>query len=185
MHIERHARKRYEKAFKATPTVRVIALRKSAPTVREETAETADPNDKTKRHLKVRFVVEGHPRLQRVGPGLKETKLIFIESYPKGPEDAPFKESGPRVFAVIRMGPYEWSIVRRWSDGGDLYLHQQTQCPKRKRLYPRASPLSRALREMRKARNCPPCKCPYWRMLPVTVEDLEDRLRELSNTVGQ
>ena len=101
-HIERHARKRYEKQFKTIPNVRVIALRKTAPTVREESTETVDPNDKTKRHLKVRFVVEGHPRLQRVGPGLKDTKLIFIESYPKGPEDAPFKESGPRVFAVIR-----------------------------------------------------------------------------------
>jgi len=101
-HIERHARKRYEKQFKATPNVRVIALRKTAPTVREEPTETVDPNDKSKRHLKVRFVVEGHHRLQRVGPGLKETKLIFIESYPKGPSDAPFKESGPRVFAVIR-----------------------------------------------------------------------------------
>jgi len=94
-HIERHARKRYEKAFKTTPTVHVIALRKSA-------VERVESGEGTGSKLKVRFVVRGHAKLQPCGPGRADRKLIWIDPFVKGPEDAPFKESGPRVFAVIR-----------------------------------------------------------------------------------
>lgn len=98
-HIERHARKRYQREQKLSeaPTVRVIALRKSA----AEAVEHVE-SDGPKRHLKVRFVVKGHPRLQPCGPGRKDKKLIWIDSYPKGPDDAPFKGPDDTVFAVIR-----------------------------------------------------------------------------------
>lgn len=99
-HIERHARKRAQKDLKLAepPRVKVIALRRSE----VEAVEHETVTDGTKRHLKVRFVVKGHPRLQRCGPGLKDQKLIWINPHPKGPKDAPFKESGPTVFAVVR-----------------------------------------------------------------------------------
>jgi hypothetical protein len=98
-HIERHARKRYEKEFKATPTVRVIALRKSAVTATER-EETTDVDGK--RHLKVRHVVSGHHRMQPCGPGRKDVKLIWVDAFLRGPEDAPFKPPTDRVYAVIR-----------------------------------------------------------------------------------
>lgn len=99
-HIERHARKRYvrEHKLKETPTVRVIALRKS---IREEAIRTV-PTEESKRKMHVRFVVSGHARLQPCGPGNKDRKLIWIDPYPKGPDDAPFKPSADKVFAVIR-----------------------------------------------------------------------------------
>lgn len=99
-HIERHARKRYEKEFKEPPTVRVIALRKADKSISEEHVETIDAAGK--RHLKVRHVVSGHHRLQPCGPGRKDIKLIWIDSYVKGPEDAPFQPPREKVFAVIR-----------------------------------------------------------------------------------
>jgi hypothetical protein len=100
-HIERHARKRYqrEQKLKEVPTVRVIALRKSAVT---EYVEPHTSLETSVRHLKVRFVVSGHPRLQPCGPGRKDKKLIWIDPYPKGPEDAPFKGPDDKVFAVVR-----------------------------------------------------------------------------------
>ena len=97
-HIERHARKRYEKAFKATPVVQVIALRKSAKSEEIPSHTSLD----TVRHLKVRFVVDGHARLQPYGPGRKEKKLIWIDPYVKGDESMPFKDKGPKVYAVVR-----------------------------------------------------------------------------------
>ena len=98
-HIERHARKRYQREHKLAepPTVRVVALRKTAAQPVEHTESEAT------RHLTVRFVVSGHPRLQPCGPGRTDKKLIWIDPYPKGPADAPFKESSStKVFAVIR-----------------------------------------------------------------------------------
>lgn len=100
MHIERHARKRYEKEFKAKPVVRVIALRRSAVTAEEEHVVT--PEGETKRHVKVRFVVAGHARLQPCGPGRKDRKLIWIDPFTKGPDGAPFKPASKKVYAVIR-----------------------------------------------------------------------------------
>jgi hypothetical protein len=96
-HIERHARKRFEKEFNTKPVVRVIALRKT-----QATAVESEHGEGTGRKLKVRFIVKGHAKLQRCGPGGSDRKLIWVDAYPKGPDDAPFKESGPRVFAVIR-----------------------------------------------------------------------------------
>lgn len=99
-HVERHARKRYEREHKLTtaPSVRVIALRASERKASEHTPSGVDGHG---RRLKVRFVVDGHPRLQRVGPGRKDVKLIWIDRFVKGPDGAPF-QSRRKVFAVIR-----------------------------------------------------------------------------------
>lgn len=100
-HIERHARKRFqsEHKMKEAPTVRVIALRKS---MRDEAKSEPLPEDAAGRHLTVRFVVSGHPRLQPYGPGRSEKKLIWIDPYTKGPDDAPFKPTATKVYAVVR-----------------------------------------------------------------------------------
>lgn len=95
-HVERHLRRRHEREHNLKPVVRVIALRKTAATLVEPT------EGEKKHHLTVRFVVSGHPRWQPCGPGRKEKKLIWIAPYPKGNPDHPFKESGPKVYAVVR-----------------------------------------------------------------------------------
>lgn len=100
-HVERHARKRMtrEHNLKEPPTVQVIALRKSErkPTEpREQTDGEAIP-----RNYNWRFVVQGHFRLQRCGPGLKDVKLIWISPFIKGPDDKPLRTK-ERVYAVIR-----------------------------------------------------------------------------------
>ena len=101
-HVERHARKRIEREhkLKESPSVRIIALRASIRQQVEKEHGESDPKT-GERKLHVRFVVTGHPRLQRCGPGRSDVKLIWIAPYPKGPADAPFKER-QKVFAVIR-----------------------------------------------------------------------------------
>ncbi|PWT91998.1 MAG: hypothetical protein C5B54_04270 [Acidobacteria bacterium] len=127
--IERHARKRLKKAFKLTeaPTVRVIALRESERRSVEKTPCEHVPEDSSaeqslcqhcgriliqvkgtwvelhkKRTLHVRFVVDGHNRLQRVGPGRRERRLVWVRAHPKGNPNHPWKPKTPKVFAVIR-----------------------------------------------------------------------------------
>lgn len=101
-HIERHARKRLQKEHKlaATPTVRVIALRKAL----REAVDTPDATttEGTGHKLRWQIVVDGHAKMQPCGPGSKDRKLIWVMPYPKGPADAPFKEKAPKVFAVVR-----------------------------------------------------------------------------------
>ncbi len=99
-HVERHARKRMQREHKLAepPRVRVIALRASARKPREGASEGGEGAG---RHLTCRFTVSGHPRLQRCGPGRKDVKLIWIDPYPKGPADAPFR-TREKVYAVIR-----------------------------------------------------------------------------------
>lgn len=100
-HVERHARKRYMKDHKLTepPSVQVIALRQS---VREPTEPGQEGQAGERHYNKWRWVVDGHPRLQACGPGLKDHKLIWIEPYPKGDPTKPFKPKAQKVFAVIR-----------------------------------------------------------------------------------
>jgi hypothetical protein len=97
-HIERHERKRAQKELKqdAPPVVRVVALRRSA------AVEHVEPSGESKHYLTVRFVVAGHARLQPCGPGRVDRKLIWIDSFIKGPDDAPLKPAAQKVFAVIR-----------------------------------------------------------------------------------
>ena len=99
-HVERHARKRYVRDYKLSepPTVQIIALRKSN-RVRAE----GEPTEKREggREYHYRWTVEGHPRLQAVGPGRTERKLIWVSPHVKGPEDKPLKVK-EKVYAVIR-----------------------------------------------------------------------------------
>lgn len=99
-HVERHARKRIAREHKldAPPTVQVVALRKSQRVPAEHApAERQDGA----REYHCRWIVAGHPRLQPCGPGRKDKKLIWIEAYPKGPEDKPLR-TREKVYAVIR-----------------------------------------------------------------------------------
>jgi len=99
-HIERHARKRYvkEHKLKEQPTVRVIALRASL----KEPGEPREPREgESPREYHYRWIVKGHPRLQVCGPGRRDRKLIWIDPYPKGPEDKPLR-TREKVYAVIR-----------------------------------------------------------------------------------
>ena len=80
-----------------TPRVRVIELRRSQYVKREDTVAT----DGTGRKLSVRFVVKGFWRNQWYATR-KEHAPKYIESYLKGPEDAPLKAAAPTVYVVRR-----------------------------------------------------------------------------------
>lgn len=99
-HIERHERKRMAKTHKlaAPPEVQVIALRRS---YREPSGAETPRGEGGSREYSCRWIVSGHPRLQKVGPGRKDVKLIWIDPYPKGPEDKPLRVR-KRVYAVVR-----------------------------------------------------------------------------------
>lgn len=62
---------------------------------------------------------------------------------------------------------------------------RDAQMSEDKRLYPRASPLSRALREIAKGKKLSSLQVPVLEDAASHIEDLEDRLRELANTVEQ
>jgi hypothetical protein len=97
-HIERHARKRYEREFKQTPVVHVVALRKTA---RVELGDAPTERHDGARQYGCRWIVRGHPRLQPCGPGRKDRKLIWIESFVAGPDDQPLRTK-TTVYAVVR-----------------------------------------------------------------------------------
>jgi hypothetical protein len=98
--VERHARKRYVREHKLSeaPTVQVVALRKS---LRVPSEKAEGPQAASAKTYHVRWIVKGHPRLQVCGPGRADRKLIWVESFLKGPEEAPLKTK-ERVYAVIR-----------------------------------------------------------------------------------
>lgn len=100
-HVERHARKRYQREhkLKEAPTVRVIALRKTHRDVKPP--EPREGEERTPREYDHRWIVRGHARLQPCGPGRSERKLIWISPFIKGPDDKPLRTSD-KVFAVIR-----------------------------------------------------------------------------------
>lgn len=99
-HIERHARKRIQREHKLAdpPSVQVIALRRS---YREPSGVETPRGEGGSREYSCRWIVGGHPRLQKCGPGLKDVKLIWIDPYPKGPEGKPLRVR-KRVYAVVR-----------------------------------------------------------------------------------
>jgi hypothetical protein len=99
-HVERHARKRYQREHQLTdvPTVQVIALRKTARTVAAEAPpERADGA----REYHCQWIVIGHTRLQPCGPGRTDRKLIWISPHLAGPPDKPLKTK-TKVYAVVR-----------------------------------------------------------------------------------
>ena len=96
-HIERHERKRLEKARGGKmQEIRVVHLRKM------QQRPAAEPGEPTGRHLTVQFAVDGHWRNQPIGPGRTGRKLLYIHSYIKGPDDAPFKTPAKKLFLVDR-----------------------------------------------------------------------------------
>lgn len=98
--MERQERKRMQKEHKldTIPSVQVVALRKTARSL--EPSEPR-PEGAPKREYHYRWIVQGHARLQACGPGRKDRKLIWIDAYPKGPEDKPLK-TREKVYAVVR-----------------------------------------------------------------------------------
>lgn len=55
-----------------------------------------------KRTYSVRWVVRGHWRLQPCGPGRTPRRLVFINPYLTGPENAPLKVEPSDVVKVLR-----------------------------------------------------------------------------------
>jgi hypothetical protein len=102
-HVERHARKRYQRDHKLAepPTVQVIALRQSMKADRDP-VDPSQQSEPTRKYDKWRWVVDGHNRLQPCGPGMKDRKLIWIAPFVKGHGDAPLKPKATKVYAVIR-----------------------------------------------------------------------------------
>lgn len=83
--------------LRETPRVRIIELRRSEYVRRENTGEESGQG----RRLSVRFVVKGFWR-QQWYPSRKEHAPKYIESYLKGPADAPLKAAAPTVYMVRR-----------------------------------------------------------------------------------
>ena len=100
-HIERHERRRYVREHKLSkqPDVRVIALRKRKT---EGSEETGSPEPCKEVQWTCRWVVDGHWKTQRFGPGRQDKKTIYVQSFVKGPEGLPLKPKAKKVFAVVR-----------------------------------------------------------------------------------
>lgn len=79
-----------------TPRVRIVELRRSQYVKREDTV-----TDGNTRKLTCRFVVKGFWRNQWYATR-QEHAQIYIESFLKGPADAPLKAAAPTVFVVRR-----------------------------------------------------------------------------------
>lgn len=94
-HIERHTRKRIEKAGEIPPEVHVVRLRKYA---------NCEPNTKAEAkevEWTCRWMVRGHWTNQWY-PSEGVHRPLWIMPYVKGPEDKPFREPLPSVGVVVR-----------------------------------------------------------------------------------
>jgi hypothetical protein len=102
-HIERHHRKRMQKALKSdtAPVVHVVALRRTAKTEVDPAVDGEIKPSGMGRDYQCRWIVKGHNRLQACGPGRRDRKLIWIEAHPAGPDDKPLKTK-TTVYAVVR-----------------------------------------------------------------------------------
>lgn len=96
--LERH-RLKTKYGVEGRPTVQVVALRK-AERVPAEPGEPGATRDGA-REYHWRWIVKGHNRLQACGPGRKDRKLIWIDTFIKGPDGKPIKQRD-RVYAVVR-----------------------------------------------------------------------------------
>jgi hypothetical protein len=95
--IERHRRKEVARTIRPIDAVRVVHLRRrSYP--KSEGEKVAGPS----REYDFRWVVSGHWRNQACGPKLGDRRLTYIEAYPKGPDDKPFKTPEKKVYVVDR-----------------------------------------------------------------------------------
>lgn len=95
-HIERHRRKALNRLLlNQVEDVKIVRLRRMH-------SEPSDPNKHRSVDWQCRWIVDGHWRNQRVGPGRKETQLTFIHPYVKGPDDKPLREPKHTVYLVNR-----------------------------------------------------------------------------------
>jgi len=96
--VERHRRKDFNRQTgQDLSGVRVVNLRRSE---RHDSDEAL--SDEDRRTLTVRFVVNGHWRNQACGPKQSERRLLYINPYIKGPDDAPMQAPKPVVYRVAR-----------------------------------------------------------------------------------
>lgn len=91
--VDRDRQRAYARAGRRYPDVHVVNLR------RRPTPEGHAPIQKG-RSYSVRFIVEGHWRDQPYGPGRALRRRQFIDSYLKGPDDAPVKAPSVTVKKV-------------------------------------------------------------------------------------
>lgn len=79
IHVDRAARRRWERLTHEEPKVRIVRLRRRH-------AQSTGHSDVVWHHS---WIVRGHWRQQPYGPGRSLVKAIWIGPYTKGPEDAP------------------------------------------------------------------------------------------------
>lgn len=98
MRVERHARKRLDKAgWHGGDTVQVVQLRRREHAGRGR-SENAEPVE-----WSCRWVVGGHWHNFWLGPRSQQVKQPrWLLPYVKGPDGKPLKDPGARVFAVVR-----------------------------------------------------------------------------------
>jgi hypothetical protein len=92
-HPDRSTKRRLER-MKIPPQVSVITLRRPANPHQHADGESGV-------QWQHRWMVRGHPRWQACGPGRSERKLIWVNPFWKGPEDAPIKQTS-KVYRVAR-----------------------------------------------------------------------------------
>lgn len=93
--LERHARKRLAKEDIQIQSVKVVQLRRLHQEQKERYGSKVVD-------WSCRWLVDPHWRNQACGPGLTDRKLIYIDSYLKGPDDKPFRGYKETVFDVSR-----------------------------------------------------------------------------------
>lgn len=93
-HIERHARKRYNRALgNSVDHVRVISLRR--------VDRDSEPSGEG-REFSCRWTVDGHFRNQACGVGFGERRLVYVHPYVKGPADKELRVPQRKVYVVNR-----------------------------------------------------------------------------------
>lgn len=96
--VHRQRRKEFERVTgRKIPHVKVVTLRRAERTTSSATDKPEEPG----REFSCRWVVDGHWRNARVGPGRQERRLVYVHPYVKGPEDKPLV-SRVKVYAVRR-----------------------------------------------------------------------------------
>ena len=87
---------RSERKHAPSQELQIVQLRKKHIVDDERHASQTD------REWQHQWVVNGHWRHQAHGVGRAQRKLIYINSFVKGPDDKPFKPTARKVYAVLR-----------------------------------------------------------------------------------
>lgn len=95
--IHRQRRKEFEQVTgRKLPWVKIVTLRKVQ---RPSTSSSASHESSVE--FSCRWIVDGHWRNARVGPGRQERRLVYVHPYVKGPEDKPLVARA-KVYKVTR-----------------------------------------------------------------------------------